>query len=120
VQALALTVHELTANAARHGALSVPAGSVQVAWDQRGDELELRWVECGGPCPQSPVQEGLGLRIIRASVETQLCGSVEFDWRRDGLCCAICVPCHPKTEQFGNFLYSIQHPDSWRCVPALS
>jgi two-component sensor histidine kinase/methyl-accepting chemotaxis protein len=120
VQALALTVHELAANAARHGALSVPPGNVQVAWEQHGDVLEFRWVECGGPCPQSPVQEGLGLRIIRASVETQLCGSVEFDWRRDGLCCAIRVPCQPKTEQFENFLYSIRRPDSRQRVPALS
>jgi hypothetical protein len=27
--------------------------------------------------------------------------------------CAIRVPCHPKTELFGNFLYSIQTPGNW-------
>jgi two-component sensor histidine kinase/PAS domain-containing protein len=135
VQALALTVHELAANAARHGALSVPAGSVQIAWEQHGDELALRWSERGGPCPQLQAhdrmaregfaheglaQKGLGMRIIRASVETQLCGSVEFDWRPDGLLCAIRVPCHPKTELFGDFLYSIQNPAAWRRPPELS
>jgi PAS domain S-box-containing protein len=112
VQALALTVHELAANAATHGALSAPFGSVQVAWEQQDDELLLRWTECGGPAPRSHAPEGFGMRIIRASVETQLCGTVAFDWRPDGMQCAIRVPCHPKTELFGNFLYSIQ-PDVW-------
>jgi two-component sensor histidine kinase/PAS domain-containing protein len=134
VQALALTVHELAANAARHGALSVPAGSIQIAWEQHGDELALRWSESGGPCPKPQEhhrtaqegaqevlpREGLGLRIIRASVETQLCGSVEFDWRPDGLVCVIRVACHPKTELFGDFLYSIHSPVAWRRPPALS
>jgi two-component sensor histidine kinase len=114
VQALALAVHELAANAARHGALSVPFGSVQVAWEQQGDELALRWTECGCPRPpHSQEPEGFGMRIIRASVETQLCGAVAFDWRTDGMQCAIRVPCHPKTELFGNFLYSIQTPGNW-------
>ncbi len=121
VQALALTLHELAANAVRHGALSVtPPGSVRVAWEQHGDEIELWWIECGVPCLQPPVQDGLGMRIIKASVESQLCGSVEFDWKTDGVCCVIRVPCDPKTEQFGNFLYSIQNPDSSRRIPALS
>jgi PAS domain S-box-containing protein len=53
VQALALAVHELAANAATHGALSAPFGSVQIAWEQQGDELALRWTECGGPAPKS-------------------------------------------------------------------
>jgi two-component sensor histidine kinase/HAMP domain-containing protein len=135
VQALALTVHELAANAARHGALSLPSGSVHVAWEQQGEALTLRWSERGAPIPQLPaqsqtqdgpadglvdglvpilVQEGLGMRIIRASVETQLCGRVEFDWRPEGLDCVIRVPCHPKIELFGNFLYSIQNAGAER------
>jgi two-component system CheB/CheR fusion protein len=133
VQALALTVHELAANAARHGALSVLAGTVHIAWEQHGDELALRWSECGRPCPQPQIhhtaregaqeelaQKGLGMRIIRASVETQLCGTVEFDWQPDGLLCVIRVPCHPKTELLGDFLHSIQNPAVWRRPPAPS
>jgi two-component sensor histidine kinase len=140
VQALALTVHELAANAARHGALSVPAGSIQIAWEQHGDELALRWSECGGPCPRLQMRDGaapeslaqnelaqkectrdgLGMRIIRASVETQLRGSAEFDWRPDGLVCIIRVPCHPKPELLGDFLYSIHNPAAWRRTAVLS
>jgi PAS domain S-box-containing protein len=110
VQALALTVHELAANAARHGALSVPFGSVNIIWEQQGDELVLRWNECGGPAVEQHSREGFGMRIIRASVETQLSGVVEFNRRQDGLQCCIRVPRHPKSGLFGNFLYSIQPP----------
>jgi two-component sensor histidine kinase/PAS domain-containing protein len=131
VQALALTVHELAANAARHGALSVPAGSVQIAWEQHGDELSLQWREYGGPCLRLPahdgaaregfVRDGLGMRIIRASVETQLRGSVAVEWRPDGLCCAIRVPYHPRAEELsGDFLYSIRNPALSRRTPARS
>jgi two-component sensor histidine kinase/PAS domain-containing protein len=114
VQALALAVHELAANAARHGALSAPLGGVHISWEQQGDELALRWTERGGPAPQAQMREGFGMRIIKASVEIQLCGTVAFDWQPDGMQCAIRVPCHPKTELFGNFLYSsIQTSGNW-------
>jgi two-component sensor histidine kinase/PAS domain-containing protein len=129
VQALALTLHELAANAASHGALSVPCGHVQIAWEQHGDELALQWTEYGGPRPLSPIQDddvpecttqerpvedGLGMRIIRVSVETQLRGNVAFDWRPDGLACSIRIPCQPAASMFGDFLYSIRHPGAWR------
>jgi two-component sensor histidine kinase len=116
VQALALAVHELADNAVRHGALSAPSGSVHVAWEQHGDELALRWSESGGPQPREVLsrKEGLGLRIIRASVESQLRGAVTCDWRPDGLLCFIRVPCHSKAEMFGDFLYSIQNPGARR------
>jgi PAS domain S-box-containing protein len=108
VQALALAVHELASNAAKHGALSVPSGSVEVTWESRDDQLELRWVERGGPLSEPKAQLGFGMRVIKASVETQLSGTVEFDWGYDGLQCAICVPCRPKMELFDNFWDSIQ------------
>jgi PAS domain S-box-containing protein len=108
VQALALAVHELASNAAKHGALSVPSGSVEVTWESRDDQLELRWIERGGPPSEPKTQLGFGMRVIKASVETQLSGTVEFDWGYDGLQCAICVPCRPKMELFDNFWDSIQ------------
>ena len=108
VQALALAVHELATNAASHGALSGPSGSIQVTWESRDEGLELRWIERGGP-PSEPKDEvGFGMRVIRASVETQLSGAVQFDWGQDGLQCTIRFPCRPKTELYENFWDSIQ------------
>lgn len=91
VLALALALHELAANAARHGALSHPEGHLEVGWQQRGDDLVLTWNESGRTA-DAAVTEGLGLRIVRASVESQLCGRIALDWRPGGLSCAITLP----------------------------
>jgi PAS domain S-box-containing protein len=109
VQTLALAFHELATNAAKYGALSVPSGSVQVTWELRDDQLELRWVERGGPPSKPKAQGGFGIRVIKAGVETQLAGIVEFDWRHDGLQCAIRVPSRPKMELLDNFADSVRN-----------
>jgi PAS domain S-box-containing protein len=97
-QALALAIHELATNAAKYGALSLPCGNVQVAWELKGARLELRWIERDGPPPEHTAPAGFGIRVIKASVESQLSGSVEFDWRNEGLRCAISIPYHEKPQ----------------------
>jgi PAS domain S-box-containing protein len=95
-QALALALHELATNASKYGALSSPSGSVQVFWESTGAGLELRWIERGGPKVETPVASGFGMRVIKASIGSQLGGNVEFDWRRDGLHCAFRIPCQAR------------------------
>ena len=99
-QALGLALHELATNAAKYGALSLPSGGVEVAWELKDAKLEVRWTEHGGPSVEQMVPVGFGIRVIKASVESQLGGAVEFDWRHDGLRCAICVPHHEKIGAF--------------------
>jgi PAS domain S-box-containing protein len=97
-QALALALHELATNAAKYGALSQPSGRLQVSWSLANARLELQWIERGGPAPGQVEPGGFGLRVIKASVEGQLDGKVEFDWRRDGLRCSLSVPLQAKPE----------------------
>jgi PAS domain S-box-containing protein len=99
-QALALALHELATNAAKYGALSRPSGRLHVSWSLAHGRLELQWVERGGPAPGQVEPGGFGLRVIKASVEGQLEGKVEFDWRQDGLRCALSVPVAAKPEVF--------------------
>jgi PAS domain S-box-containing protein len=91
-QALALALHELATNAVKYGSLSQPTGGVEVGWHQNGPSLELRWVEHGGPPIEHSVTGGFGIRVIKASVESQLEGTVALDWRREGLRCTISIP----------------------------
>jgi two-component sensor histidine kinase/HAMP domain-containing protein len=112
VQALALAVHELATNAASYGALSVSSGSVEVTWEAHDDGLELKWIERGGPTSDPKTLGGFGMRVIKASVEAQLSGTVEFDWQQEGLQCMIRVPCRPKMEGFDNFLDSSEKSDA--------
>ncbi len=91
-QALALALHELATNAAKYGALSSQSGSVQVEWELRGATLELRWVETGGPPVEQAPPGGFGIRVIKAGIESQLGGTVAFEWRQTGLRCVVRIP----------------------------
>ena len=92
-QSFALLFHELTTNAVKYGALSVPAGRVHVGWTE-GDHrrLLLQWIEQDGPSTEPPKRRGFGMRVIEEVVQRQLCGDVRFDWLPGGLTCSIELP----------------------------
>src|SRR5690606_24714065 len=48
----ALVLHELTTNAHKYGALTVPDGRVTISWASTDGMLELEWAESGGPAVQ--------------------------------------------------------------------
>lgn len=92
-QGLALALHELATNAAKHGALSAASGTLKLTWRLCPDELMLHWVESGGPLVV-PSARSFGLRLIRASIEQQLGGQATFDWNPQGLRCTMSIPRH--------------------------
>ena len=73
-QGLALALHEMATNAAKHGALSSIAGKVSVTWQAQPESLVLQWIESGGPRIVPPPARSFGLNVIRASIENQLGG----------------------------------------------
>jgi PAS domain S-box-containing protein len=91
-QGLALALHELATNAAKHGALSSIKGRLSLTWQLRPDALVLEWTESGGPPITPPTSRSFGLRVIRASVEQQLNGEATFQWEPHGLCCRFSIP----------------------------
>ena len=91
-QGLALALHELATNAAKHGALSSEHGKVTLTWLLQPQALVLSWVESGGPEIASPSARSFGLRVIRASIEQQLDGEAGFDWNPSGLRCSFAIP----------------------------
>lgn len=90
-QSFALALHELTTNAARHGALSLAQGRLSVEWTLREGRLALRWIETGGPPVRQTMKRGLGMQVIERSISQQLEGKVRFDWHPDGLLCELIV-----------------------------
>jgi len=98
-QTLALALHELATNAAKHGALSASAGRVQFAWELKAGSLVFYWSEAGGPPVKAPASQGYGTRVISASIERQLGGRALFDWRPDGLQCVMSIPRSDKVEE---------------------
>ncbi len=102
-QTLALALHELATNGAKYGALSRASGRLAIKWQVRKDAIMIDWRESGGPPTQAPRKTGFGTRIIASSIERQLGGSADFDWRREGLACAATrasAPAHRGEQQW--------------------
>ena len=91
-QTVALALHELVTNSAKYGALSTLAGRLSVSWELASGLLCIVWVETGGPAVEIPASRGFGTRSVIASIESQLGGKAEFDWRPEGLVCRLSVP----------------------------
>jgi PAS domain S-box-containing protein len=91
-QTVALALHELVTNSAKYGALSTLTGRLAVNWEHVAGLLTIIWVETGGPRVERPVSRGFGTRSVIASIESQLGGQAEFDWRPEGLVCCLSVP----------------------------
>ena len=91
-QGLALALHELATNAAKHGALSSLLGKLSLNWQLRPDNLVLRWSETGGPPVSPPSTRSFGLKVIRTSIENQLNGKAIFEWSPPGMQCTLAIP----------------------------
>jgi CheY-like chemotaxis protein len=91
-QGLALALHELATNAAKHGALSSMLGKVSLNWQLRPELLVLKWIETGGPPIAPPSARSFGLKVIRASIENQLGGKATFEWAPQGMQCLLSIP----------------------------
>jgi PAS domain S-box-containing protein len=96
IQAMAMVLHELATNAAKYGALSVPAGQVSVSWDRQNGSaranLMFVWREFGGPPIAADVKSGYGTRLIRELVPYELGGTVDLVLAPEGVVCRIDLP----------------------------
>lgn len=86
---LAMILHELTTNAVKYGALSVPAGSIAIQWriDPPGPEqmITIEWREWDGPVVAPPSRRGQGTRFIERSIAYELKGTASLMFNPDGL-----------------------------------
>ena len=93
---LSAALHELAANAIKHGSLSRPKGELDLAWSvsrtERGMTLTLDWVEKNGPPTRLPRRFGFGSRLLSLVIERQLNGEVQRTFSRNGLAVHMVVP----------------------------
>ncbi len=90
---IALVIHELITNAAKHGALANPEGQITIEWapDSTG-AVVLDWIEAGGPPVGAPTRRGFGSTIIQHSVPHELGGEAKVDYAAAGLRARFVVP----------------------------
>jgi two-component sensor histidine kinase len=91
--ALALVIHELATNAAKHGALSGDAGRLDVSWrEDDGENLVIDWQERGGPPAQQPVRRGFGSRLLHTVVTGELGGELDAMYEDTGFTARLLIP----------------------------
>jgi PAS domain S-box-containing protein len=94
---LSLVLHELTTNALKHGALSVPDGRIAASWaieQPAGGEswLVLTWQESGGPLIAPPLHRGFGTTLIERAAAQDLGGEAKLRFAPPGLRCELRCP----------------------------
>jgi len=100
--AVAMVVHELTTNAAKHGALARPGGQVNVKWalmakDTPAARLKIEWNEIGGPAVASPTRQGYGSSVINDLLTYEFGGRVDLVFATEGFRCTIELPANAET-----------------------
>jgi two-component sensor histidine kinase len=83
---LALVIHELATNSLKHGALSVPTGTIDVSCPVQEDSIVITWTERGGPpvtAPEGP--GGYGSKLLHRAMTQQLDGRLERIWDEAGV-----------------------------------
>jgi two-component sensor histidine kinase len=84
-----MAIHELTTNASKYGALSVPDGRVEVVWSLRqvseGQRLSLSWSERGGPAVKQPTHKGFGSTLLQRVLAQQCNADIAIEYAPDGL-----------------------------------
>ena len=91
---LALAIHELSTNALKYGAMSVPQGHVSIKWDVQGHQLSLRWVKRGGPLVTQPTKDGFGSRLLQRGIFSAPDEAV-LTYEAEGLRCDIAIDLKP-------------------------
>ena len=99
---IAMALHELCTNAVKYGALSTEEGRVTISWTLTGSggerRLRLCWSEAGGPPVAPPQRRGFGSRMVERGLAAELGGTVELQFRPEGVRCLVDAPLPPATD----------------------
>ena len=97
-----LVLHELATNAAKHGSLSVGAGTVTLSWTvsdaMQPRSLKVVWEEDGAPNVAEATSEGMGSALIDRVIPGAQVGR---EYQPGGLVCTIELPMPEPTKHPG-------------------
>lgn len=85
VLGLSMILHELYTNAVKYGALCTDEGQIALEWELQRGEVVMTWSEQGRPCERNDTGSGFGERMIAMSTRADLEGTIDREWRPEGL-----------------------------------
>jgi PAS domain S-box-containing protein len=95
-QNIGIALHELSTNAAKYGALSVPTGNVSISWQVKTEKdvprLQMIWQEKGGPSVGPPSRKGFGHIVMDRITGQALGGTSHADFTSEGVTWRLDVP----------------------------
>lgn len=96
IEVLTLAIHELTTNAAKYGALSLPQGRLAITWSKfmrdQTPWLRVDWQETGLTDLASPQRRGFGSELIERRIPYELAGTGQMHFPPTGLRCELEFP----------------------------
>lgn len=89
-QSLGVILHELSTNAAKYGALSIPAGRITLDWTvqplESGElEFRMRWAELGVAGVEPPKTRGFGSTVLESFARMSLAAKTSVEFAPGGL-----------------------------------
>lgn len=95
-QTLGMAIHELSTNSIKHGALSVPEGTVALEWViEAGGErpaFRMTWTETAPNAAREPQRKGFGHSVIVDMVAAALDAEVTVDFGAQGFRWSLAAP----------------------------
>jgi two-component sensor histidine kinase len=115
---LAMVLHEMATNAAKHGALRPGSGGhIAVTWsvrrnrDSEDEQVELVWAECSGTQVTETGRRGFGGRLIERCVQHDLRGRAESTFDPAGISWRLSFPKpNPSLTPLPEFAYRAEVP----------
>ena len=91
---LSMVLHELSINALKYGAFSLPSGRVELSWshNEQSDIVRIRWIETDGPTVIEPNGKGFGSRMIERAIALEFGGALTMDYAPEGVICTMTIP----------------------------
>jgi two-component sensor histidine kinase len=86
-QSIGMVMHELSTNAAKHGALLEDEGRIGIDWrvEDNGTGFSISWTENGGPPVKAPTHRGFGTTVVTKMIERGLNGTTRLDYAPSGV-----------------------------------
>lgn len=89
-QTFGIILHELSTNAAKYGALSVPSGRIELKWhlaggNGSGPAFQMRWAEWDVDGIKPPQKQGFGSTVLQEFARASLAGQTSLQFNSSGL-----------------------------------